>query len=199
MKSCSRMKIKMPCAGCKLLRRRCTKDCIFVPYFPATDPEKFAGVHRIFGASNVSKMLRDIPVNQRGDAVCSMVYEAHARLKDPIYGCVAAIVSLQHQVSILQAELAMTNADNMSLKAQLSDALSALSHASPRAMDHVQGKMCTITQLSDALTIFARASTRAAMDTEHANTYSFSTALDHGYLEQPTSSLPHLLDCAELL
>lgn len=47
-----------PCASCKLLRRRCTKDCIFAPFFPADDPHKFAIVHRVFGASNVSKMLQ---------------------------------------------------------------------------------------------------------------------------------------------
>lgn len=47
-----------PCASCKLLRRRCTKDCIFAPYFPSDDPHKFAIVHKVFGASNVSKMLQ---------------------------------------------------------------------------------------------------------------------------------------------
>jgi hypothetical protein len=38
--------------------RRCTKDCIFAPFFPADDPHKFAIVHKVFGASNVSKMLQ---------------------------------------------------------------------------------------------------------------------------------------------
>ena len=47
-----------PCASCKLLRRRCVKDCIFAPYFPSDDPHKFAIVHKVFGASNVSKMLQ---------------------------------------------------------------------------------------------------------------------------------------------
>ena len=47
-----------PCASCRLLRRRCAKDCIFAPYFPSDDPHKFAIVHKVFGASNVSKMLQ---------------------------------------------------------------------------------------------------------------------------------------------
>lgn len=47
-----------PCAGCKLLRRKCVKDCVFAPYFPAKEPYKFAIVHKIFGASNVNKMLQ---------------------------------------------------------------------------------------------------------------------------------------------
>jgi len=47
-----------PCASCKLLRRRCSKDCIFAPYFPSDDPRKFSIVHKVFGASNISKMLQ---------------------------------------------------------------------------------------------------------------------------------------------
>lgn len=47
-----------PCAACKLLRRRCAKDCVFAPYFPADEPQKFASVHKVFGASNVNKMLQ---------------------------------------------------------------------------------------------------------------------------------------------
>ena len=47
-----------PCASCKLLRRRCAKDCIFAPYFPSDNPHKFAFVHKVFGASNVGKMLQ---------------------------------------------------------------------------------------------------------------------------------------------
>ena len=47
-----------PCAACKLLRRRCAEDCIFAPYFPSDDPHKYAIVHKVFGASNVSKMLQ---------------------------------------------------------------------------------------------------------------------------------------------
>jgi hypothetical protein len=49
-----------PCAACKLLRRRCAQDCLFAPYFPADEPHKFANVHKVFGASNVNKMLQVI-------------------------------------------------------------------------------------------------------------------------------------------
>ncbi|KAG8084900.1 hypothetical protein GUJ93_ZPchr0010g9785 [Zizania palustris] len=47
----------MPCAACKLLRRRCAQECPFSPYFSPLEPHKFASVHKVFGASNVSKML----------------------------------------------------------------------------------------------------------------------------------------------
>ncbi|KAJ0100987.1 LOB domain-containing protein 12-like [Pistacia vera] len=107
-----------PCASCKLLRRRCAKDCIFAPYFPSDDPHKFAIVHKVFGASNVSKMLQELPVHQRADAVSSLVYEANARVRDPVYGCVGAISFLQNQVSQLQMQLAVAQAEMLCIQMQ---------------------------------------------------------------------------------
>lgn len=46
-----------PCAACKLLRRRCAQEWPFSPYFSPHEPQKFAAVHKVFGASNVSKLL----------------------------------------------------------------------------------------------------------------------------------------------
>ncbi|XP_027358761.1 LOB domain-containing protein 25 [Abrus precatorius] len=100
-----------PCAACKFLRRKCMPDCIFAPYFPPEEPQKFANVHKIFGASNVSKLLNEVQPHQREDAVNSLAYEAEARIKDPVYGCVGAISVLQRQVLRLQKELDATNAD----------------------------------------------------------------------------------------
>ncbi|XP_052208498.1 LOB domain-containing protein 12 [Diospyros lotus] len=107
-----------PCASCKLLRRRCTKDCIFAPYFQPDDPQKFAIVHKVFGASNVSKMLHELPVHQRADAVSSLVYEANARMRDPVYGCVGAISYLQDRVSELQMQLAVAQAEILCIQMQ---------------------------------------------------------------------------------
>ncbi|KAL4281662.1 hypothetical protein GQ457_03G043410 [Hibiscus cannabinus] len=107
-----------PCASCKLLRRRCADDCIFAPYFPSDDPHKFAILHKVFGASNVSKLLQELPVAQRADAVSSLVYEANARVRDPVYGCVGAISSFQNQVSQLQMQLAVAQAQILCIKMQ---------------------------------------------------------------------------------
>ncbi|KAG0466164.1 hypothetical protein HPP92_017744 [Vanilla planifolia] len=107
-----------PCAACKLLRRRCVNGCIFSPYFPADDPLKFAAVHKVFGASNVSKLLQEVSVGQRSDAVSSLVYEASARVRDPVYGCVAAISTLHRQVELLHAQLALAQAEIVHLHLQ---------------------------------------------------------------------------------
>lgn len=52
-----------PCAACKLLRRRCAEECPFSPYFSPHEPHKFAAVHKVFGASNVSKLLLVLNIN----------------------------------------------------------------------------------------------------------------------------------------
>ncbi|CAK9164111.1 unnamed protein product [Ilex paraguariensis] len=105
-----------PCAACKLLRRRCAEECPFSPYFSPLEPQKFAAVHKVFGASNVSKMLMEVPESQRADAANSLVYEANVRLRDPVYGCMGAISALQQQVQSLQAELSTIRAEILKYK-----------------------------------------------------------------------------------
>ncbi|CAI9776428.1 unnamed protein product [Fraxinus pennsylvanica] len=107
-----------PCAACKMLRRRCVEKCILAPYFPPNDPLKFTTAHRLFGASNIIKLLQELPESQRADAVSSIVYEAKARLRDPVYGCAGTICQLQHQVSELQEQLAKAQAELVNMHRQ---------------------------------------------------------------------------------
>jgi len=89
-----------PCGACKFLRRKCVKGCVFAPYFcHEQGAAHFAAIHKVFGASNASKLLIHLPTSDRCEAAVTMSYEAQARLQDPIYGCVAHIFSLQQQVS----------------------------------------------------------------------------------------------------
>ncbi|XP_010053892.1 LOB domain-containing protein 30-like [Eucalyptus grandis] len=100
-----------PCGACKFLRRKCITGCVFAPYFDSEQgAAHFAAVHRVFGASNASKLLLNIPAHRRQDAVVAICYEAQARLRDPVYGCVAHIFALQQQVVNLQAELSYLQA-----------------------------------------------------------------------------------------
>lgn len=94
-----------PCAACKFLRRKCTQECVFAPYFPPDQPQKFGNVHKVFGASNVTKLLNELNPAQREDAVNSLAYEAEYRLRDPVYGCVGLISLLQHRLRQLQDDL----------------------------------------------------------------------------------------------
>lgn len=88
-----------PCGACKFLRRKCLKGCVFAPYFcHEQGATYFAAIHKVFGASNASKLLSQIPVSGRSEAALTITYEAQARLRDPVYGCVAHIFALQQQV-----------------------------------------------------------------------------------------------------
>ncbi|KAK7317014.1 hypothetical protein RJT34_00889 [Clitoria ternatea] len=117
-----------PCAACKLLRRRCAQECPFSPYFSPHEPQKFASVHKVFGASNVSKMLMEVPECQRADAANSLVYEANVRLRDPVYGCMGAISALQQQVQSLQAELNAVRAEILKYKLREANNMITSSH-----------------------------------------------------------------------
>ncbi|KAG2729606.1 hypothetical protein I3843_01G253500 [Carya illinoinensis] len=100
-----------PCGACKFLRRKCVNGCIFAPYFDSDQgTAHFAAVHKVFGASNASKLLLRIPAHRRLDAVVTLCYEALSRVRDPVYGCVGHIFTLQQQVVNLQRELAYVQA-----------------------------------------------------------------------------------------
>ncbi|MCD7454066.1 LOB domain-containing protein 19 [Datura stramonium] len=100
-----------PCGACKFLRRKCIRGCVFAPYFDSEQGmAHFAAVHKVFGASNASKLLLTIPPNKRLETVVTLCYEALSRVRDPVYGCVAHIFSLQQQAVRLQAELAYVQA-----------------------------------------------------------------------------------------
>ncbi|KAK9274174.1 hypothetical protein L1049_018988 [Liquidambar formosana] len=100
-----------PYSACKFLRRKCVKGCIFGPYFDSDQgTAHFAAVHKVFGASNASKLLLHLPPHKRLDAVVTLCYEALAGVRDPVYGCVAHIFALQQQVVNMQAELAYIQA-----------------------------------------------------------------------------------------
>ncbi|KAJ7952926.1 LOB domain-containing protein [Quillaja saponaria] len=94
-----------PCAACKSRRQKCTQDCVFAPYFPPDNLKRFNDVHKVFGASNVAKLLNELNASQRDDAVKSLAYEAEHRLRDPVYGCVGLISILQHNLKQMQLEL----------------------------------------------------------------------------------------------
>uniref|UniRef100_A0A7N0T0G2 LOB domain-containing protein n=1 Tax=Kalanchoe fedtschenkoi TaxID=63787 RepID=A0A7N0T0G2_KALFE len=108
-----------PCGACKFLRRKCVEGCIFAPYFDSEQGSAhFAAVHKVFGASNVSKMLQHVPLPKRLDAVVTICYEAQARLRNPVYGCVAHIFALQQQVVNLQGEISYLQAHLANLELQ---------------------------------------------------------------------------------
>ncbi|EOX99696.1 LOB domain-containing protein 23, putative [Theobroma cacao] len=86
------------CAACKYLRRKCHSDCVFSPYFPSNNLQRFASIHKIFGASNVAKLLQH-----------------NVELK-PVNGCVGLMFLLQQQIHNAETQLAKIRAEIAVLK-----------------------------------------------------------------------------------
>ncbi|XP_031126681.1 LOB domain-containing protein 2-like [Ipomoea triloba] len=74
------------CASCKHQRKKCTEKCVLAPFFPAEKGREFQAVHKVFGVSNVTKMVRNLKEEERGRAVESLVWEAICRHNDPVLG-----------------------------------------------------------------------------------------------------------------
>ncbi|XP_010911440.2 LOB domain-containing protein 20 [Elaeis guineensis] len=123
-----------PCGACKFLRRKCVSGCLFAPHFGTEQgAARFAAVHKVFGASNVSKLLAHVPAGRRGDAVLTICYEAQARLADPVYGCVSTILSLQQQVAALQAEISIVRSQLINTRLAVAGAL----HQGSQQVQHI--------------------------------------------------------------
>ncbi|GLJ33755.1 hypothetical protein SUGI_0678490 [Cryptomeria japonica] len=100
--------MNVPCGACRAQRKKCSEGCLLAPHFPPDDPVKFAIVHKVFGTRNIIKLLQLVEADQRGDTVSSMLYEASARLNDPIYGCTAEVYQLQKEIAQLESQLVTT-------------------------------------------------------------------------------------------
>ncbi|CAL9750468.1 uncharacterized protein LOC135666041 isoform X1 [Musa acuminata AAA Group] len=94
------------CAACKYQRRKCKPDCLLAPYFPANQQQKFLNAHRLFGVSNIVKIIRDLDPFQRNEAMSTIIYQSDMRAHDPVGGCYRYIRDLERQIDHDSTELA---------------------------------------------------------------------------------------------
>ncbi|XP_057818765.1 LOB domain-containing protein 25 isoform X1 [Cryptomeria japonica] len=104
------------CAACKYQRRKCSADCPLAPYFPPDHPKLFLNAHKLFGVSNILRILRQVDDSQKKDAMKSIIYQSNAREKDPVHGCFGIIVMLQSRVERLRQELELVKSQIMFLQ-----------------------------------------------------------------------------------
>ncbi|KAK4380241.1 hypothetical protein RND71_002103 [Anisodus tanguticus] len=76
---------------------------------------------------SVKALLSELPETQRADAVNSLVYEANARIRDPIYGSAGVITNLHEQMTKLQAEVSLAQAEISNLQCQNSNLMALIS------------------------------------------------------------------------
>jgi hypothetical protein len=104
------MKTNKACAACKYQRRKCTRECMLAPYFPADKPKMFGDAHRLFGVSNIQKILNEIKdKGKRDQAMTSIIVESNIRAKFPVNGCLDVIKLYEGMLLESYAELNLTN------------------------------------------------------------------------------------------
>ncbi|XP_027774739.1 LOB domain-containing protein 12-like [Solanum pennellii] len=96
------------CAACKYQRRRCAPDCLLAPYFPVERNKEFLNVHKLFGVSNLLKLLKNVQPFQRDTTMKSLIFEANIRAGDPVGGCYRIIMNLQRLINFYETELQFT-------------------------------------------------------------------------------------------
>ncbi|CAH2078773.1 unnamed protein product, partial [Thlaspi arvense] len=111
------MNSRKRCAACKYLRRRCLQDCIFSPYFPPNNPQKFEYIHKIYGASNVAKILQRsfyaIDSYNMKDQKQQILFTLRHNAESKILSMVALGLSLYYNLKFKKTEnlIAKTNAE----------------------------------------------------------------------------------------
>ncbi|KAJ7519651.1 hypothetical protein O6H91_20G048600 [Diphasiastrum complanatum] len=93
------------CSACKFQRRRCSADCPLIRYFPAEQNQRFVNCKRLFGVSNMIRFLKDADPADKDDTMKSLIYEADARERDPVHGCLGIVNRLKEKVAKLGEEL----------------------------------------------------------------------------------------------
>ncbi|XP_039039103.1 LOB domain-containing protein 6-like [Hibiscus syriacus] len=107
------------CAVCKYQRRKCTKNCLLAPFFPANRHKDFLNTRKLFGVRNIIKIIENLTFQQRVIAVKTIIYQSNMRVFDPVGGCYKYILDLHKQIYRYQAELNLVNQQLAICKAQL--------------------------------------------------------------------------------
>ncbi|KAF8011581.1 hypothetical protein BT93_J2003 [Corymbia citriodora subsp. variegata] len=93
------------CAACKYQRRKCEPNCLLAPYFPYDRQHQFLNAHKLFGVSNITKVIKNLAPHEKDEAMRTIIYQSDARAHDPVLGCYRIIRDLHRQIEFCQAEL----------------------------------------------------------------------------------------------
>ncbi|XP_030526339.2 LOB domain-containing protein 22-like [Rhodamnia argentea] len=93
------------CAACKYQRRKCEPNCLLAPYFPYDRQHQFLNAHKLFGVSNITKVIKNLTPHEKDEAMRTIIYQSDARAHDPVLGCYRIIRDLHRQIEFCQAEL----------------------------------------------------------------------------------------------
>ncbi|KAE9592989.1 hypothetical protein Lal_00028982 [Lupinus albus] len=100
------------CASCKHQRKKCNEKCILAPYFPSSRSYEFDAVHKVFGVSNITKLVKNVRVEDRRMIVDSLIWEACCRQRDPIQGPYGEYTKICHEYEKVFTELQIIRDQN---------------------------------------------------------------------------------------
>lgn len=101
----ARSRNRHACAACKHQRNKCGDNCMLGQYFPANMVEEFQAVRRIFGTSNLKKMLAGLDAQQKEEAIKSCIWEASMWQRNPAQGPLGVHRKLEQEVESLRTQL----------------------------------------------------------------------------------------------
>lgn len=111
------------CSACKHQRKKCSDKCTLAPYFPSNKNKEFQAVHKVFGVSNITKMVKSCEETERKRVVESLIWEAICRQKDPINGSLGPYKRIYNEYRRLLHELTMLKGQTQLLHMQSNQGL----------------------------------------------------------------------------
>ncbi|KAL5055051.1 hypothetical protein RYX36_035733 [Vicia faba] len=114
---------RQACSACKHQRKKCSDGCILAPYFPSNKSKEFQAVHKVFGVSNVTKMVTGCEEADRKKVVESLIWEAFCRQKDPTNGSLGVYKRVYNEYRKVFEELRMLKDQNQLLQMQSNQGL----------------------------------------------------------------------------
>lgn len=97
------------CASCKHQRKKCDQSCELAPFFPASRNGEFQNAQRLYGVSNIQKIIASVEPHRRHDAAESILIEANARRSDPVNGSLSISRYIESQILFYQNQLNLVN------------------------------------------------------------------------------------------
>ncbi|XP_057455229.1 LOB domain-containing protein 22 isoform X2 [Lotus japonicus] len=136
------------CAACKYQRRKCAPDCILAPYFPHDRQHQFLNAHKLFGVSNITKIIKYLDPPLKDQAMRTIIFQADMRATDPVGGCYKYIQDLQAQIEYHTAELDLILQQLAIFRAQ------AQAQQQHQHQQHVYGVDHVMNNVTDPLSLY---------------------------------------------
>lgn len=178
------------CAACKYRRRKCSSECPLAPYFLPDQPKMFQNAHKLFGVSNILKILKNLDAPQKAEAMRSIIYQSNIRDRFPVHGCWGIICQLHYQIRQAEEELHAVHSQLEMYRQHQQHQISSLTDDVPSQLE------LGMATPSNALSLFGHSTSPQPYDVVNAlpisQQHSYSNSSNAGYSSGYLDSKDHL-------